>query len=244
MSRISVELVPRHKEAFISELKLVKDTFSCVDTINIPDIVRYDLRSLEACELVKPLFNCAIPHLRAGSIHREKPISFKSFLTEFGINEVLLVLGDHRDENILGCTTIELIRKFKIDLPQVKVYAGIDPYRSSFEAEYAYIQEKISAGADGFFTQPFFDLNLLETYAKKLSNLKIFWGVSPVLTRRAQNYWETKNKVVFPKGFVPEMSWNRKFALSVLDFSKASNTHIYFMPIKADLKEYLEGIIF
>lgn len=49
--RISVELVPRKKNSFLEEIKLVKENFSNVETINIPDIIRYGLRGWQAAGL-------------------------------------------------------------------------------------------------------------------------------------------------------------------------------------------------
>lgn len=246
MGRISVELVPRHKDSFIKELEIVKKHFPSVDTINVPDILRYELRSLEGSKFVKTFFSKAIPHLRAVAIDKDKPLAFKDFLIQNGIYEVLIILGDIPETSagrFHPSTTIEVIRKFKIEMPQVKVYAGIDQYRAEFKEEYEYIQRKIDAGADGFFTQPFFDLRLMELYAKKLNNIEIFWGVSPVTTERAKHYWETKNNVTFPSDFEPTLEWSRTFARKVLQFTKKTNAHIYFMPIKTDILAYLTGII-
>lgn len=247
MGRISVELVPREKDTFIKEIRLIKENFSSIDTINIPDILRYEIRSLEGCALVNSFFLHKIPHLRAAAINKIEPLPFRDFFKENNINEVLVVLGDRLGEESAGfvsCTSVELIKKFKKEMAQVKVYAAIDQYRSDFKTEYEYVQEKIDAGAQGFFTQPFFDLKYMEVYAKELKNVEVFWGVSPVTTDRSKCYWEKNNKVVFPEDFKPELDWNKKFALSVSDFIKAAACcHIYFMPIKTDIIEYLTGVI-
>jgi methylenetetrahydrofolate reductase (NADPH) len=246
MGRISIELVPRYKERFIQELKQVQSHFSCVDTINIPDIVRYDIRSLQGAKFARPLFPHPIPHLRAIAVSKNSPLPYKDFLLDNNIGEVLVIRGDKPlsgFEQSSPCNSIDLIKKFKKEIPQVKVYAGIDQYRSSFREECEYIQKKIDAGADGFFTQPFFDLKLMERYAKKLNRQEIFWGLSPVTTERSKAYWENNNKVSFPPHFRTTLEWNRAFAQEVLKFTKKNNFHIYFMPIKNDVVEYLKGII-
>ncbi|UCD15377.1 MAG: methylenetetrahydrofolate reductase, partial [Candidatus Omnitrophota bacterium] len=126
----------------------------------------------------------------------------------------------------------------------LKVYAAIDQYRSSLEKEYEYIQRKIDAGACGFFTQPFFDLNLLEDYLKKLAGIDVFWGVSPVITEKSKKYWEDNNKVKFPADFSLTLEWNRHLAAEMFSFTKEIvHAHIYFMPIKMDFVDYLTGII-
>lgn len=110
-------------------------------------------------------------------------------------------------------------------------------------AESYSIKRKIQAGADGFFTQPFFDLRFLEIYAELLEGKEVYWGVSPVLSDKSVNYWETKNNVVFPKNFAPTLEWNIDFAQKVLEFVTRTNSNIYFMPIRTKLADYLSGIL-
>ena len=246
MGRISLELVPRQRESFRKELQIAHNLFPSIDTINIPDILRYDIDSLEGAKVASDFFNHVIPHLRAAAIDKYEVLPFAEGLRQDGIDEVLVVLGDPSEKDRLKpspCTTLELIKKFKRELPEIKVYAGIDQYRSTFKEEYEYIQQKNDAGADGFFTQPFFDLHLMEQYSKKLENIEVFWGVSPVTKLRSKYYWEEKNNVSFPKDFKPTLEWSRKFARNVIDFATQDSSHIYFMPIKTDIKAYLTGII-
>lgn len=246
MPRISIELVPRTQESFAKELMQVKENFPAVETINIPDILRYEIRSLEGAKLVKRFFPRPIPHLRAAAVNKNAPLAFRDFLAENTIGEVLVVLGDHAEaasDNPSVCTTLDLIKKIKREAPQIKVYAGIDQYRGSFEQEYVYIQQKIDAGAEGFFTQPFFDFRSLEFYSRKLKGIEIFWGASPVTSLRSKHYWENNNNVQFPPDFVPDLSSSRSFARKVLEFITANGGSVYFMPIKTDPSEYLSGII-
>jgi len=247
MFRISVELVPRQKETFIKDLKRVKENFPAVDTINIPDILRYEINSLEGCKLALPFFTHLIPHLRAIAVDKRKPLPFKDFLIGNGIKEVLVVRGEQKSssyEKANVCSTLELIKKFKQEMPEIKVYAALDPYRTSFEEECEYVYQKIDMGVEGFFTQPFFDLNLVECYLKKLNSVKIFWGISPVVSLRSKHYWETKNNVKFPPDFELTLEGNKKFAASLIKLVKErENSHVYFMPIKMDVVEYLAGII-
>ena len=168
------------------------------------------------------------------------------FLRENNINEVLVVTGDPPQDmgrKIYPTISTDVIRKFKMEMPEVKVYAGIDQYRTSMRAESYSIKRKIQAGADGFFTQPFFDLRFLEIYAELLEGKEVYWGVSPVLSDKSVNYWETKNNVVFPKNFAPTLEWNIDFAQKVLEFVTRTNSNIYFMPIRTKLADYLSGIL-
>lgn len=246
MGRISLELVPRSVESFDEELRTVRDKFSCVDTLNIPDILKFDVRIPEACEVAVSHFENVIPHIRAVSIDKKEPFSYKEFFELNKIKEVLVILGDNPEivsKSEFPCTSIELIEKIKREMPDVKVYAGLDQWRTSFKEEMEYIQQKKDAGADGFFTQPFFDLELMDTYSKVLEDTNVFWGLAPVVRESSKEYWETKNNIRFPVDFTCSMDWNKSFAKKVLHRSQTENFHVYFCPITVDFIEYLDGIV-
>ena len=80
-------------------------------------------------------------------------------------------------------------------------------------------------------------------YAELLEGKDVYWGVSPVLSDKSVNYWETKNNVVFTKNFEPTLEWNLGFAKEVLSFVKKTNSNIYFMPIRTKLADYLAGVL-
>lgn len=245
-SRISLELVPRDEEGLQRELNVVKDLFHQVNTVNIPDLWRFQLRSWEGCALAQSKFAHTIPHIRARDLDPDAPLPMAGYLQEKGIQEVLVITGDvdsKQGEVKTGCTALEAIAKFKRELPELKVYAAIDPYRAGPKEELAYIQQKLEVGADGFFTQPFFDLRLMEIYAEQLQELEVFWGVSPVTSETSREYWEKRNRVVFPRKFVPTLEWNREFASQALTFVRKLKGSIYFMPIRTDIKQYLKGIL-
>lgn len=246
MGRISLELVPRSVELFDEELRTVQDQFPCVDTLNIPDILKFEMRIPEACKVAVPYFKNVIPHIRAVAVNKEEPFSYKEFFEENNIGEVLVILGDNpeivsKSEN--PCTSIELIEKIKREMPKMKVYAGLDQWRTSFEEEVEYVKKKKDAGADGFFTQPFFDLSLMDTYSKVLSDTHVFWGLAPVIRESSKDYWETKNNIRFPVDFTCSMDWNKSFAKKVLDRTRTDTFHVYFCPITVDFIEYLDGIV-
>ncbi len=170
-------------------------------------------------------------------------------IKESSIPAVLVVKGDapkDKSHKVYDTNSIELIRFLKNTMPELKVYGAIDPYRSSFTEELDYIKSKVDAGADGFFTQPFFDIALMEKYAdeldKKFSKSEIFWGVSPVITEHSKHYWTALNKVPFPDDFCLTLKCNVDFAKKALAFVKERNSNIYFMPIKVDIDEYLSSI--
>ena len=247
-TRVSIELVPRDIESLNKELHLVRKIFASVATINIPDLPRFDLRSWDGCVIAKALFRHAIPHIRAMDIHPDQPLVMAKVLQDQGIDELLVITGDSIPDtppsNKEADAVLQVIRRFKQEIPGIRVYAAIDPYRWGFRQEYDYIQQKLEAGADGFFTQPFFDVRLMEIYAELLVDTLVFWGVSPVTTDKSRAYWEKRNKALFPRTFTPTLDWNRTFARQALNFAQTSETHLYFMPIRTDLTQYLQGILF
>jgi methylenetetrahydrofolate reductase (NADPH) len=123
------------------------------------------------------------------------------------------------------------------------VYAALDPYRSGFHEELAGLQAKLDAGAHGFFSQPFFDLRLLEVWADLVAGREVWWGVTPVLSTATRRYWEAKNRTVFPADFAPTLDWNRRFAARALAWARERGANLYFMPIRADLVRWLGGIL-
>jgi len=243
--RISVELVPRSQESLAGELAQIKAQLPSVDTINLPDLSSFPLRSWQGCTQARPLFN-AIPHLRAVDIDLAKPLPMAAFLAEHGISEVLVVGGDtapSMSRPVYPTTSLELIKKVRLEHPELTVYAALDPYRQSFRAERDYALRKLEAGAAGLFTQPFFDLRLLELYAELLPSTQVFWGATSVLSERTKQYWLTRNHAILPTDFAPTLAWNRRLAQRVLAFAKAHGGNVYFMPIKVDVVRYLQGIV-
>ncbi|WP_020676087.1 methylenetetrahydrofolate reductase [Geopsychrobacter electrodiphilus] len=246
MTEISLELVPRTAEALCKELALVKQHLPVIDRINIPDILRFDLRSWEGCRLAAENFSHTIPHLRAIDFDLSKPLPILNDLTGKGIEAVLVITGDPPQDmsrRSYRTSCIDFISRLKRDLPSLKIYAGIDPYRSGIKAEIDYVRTKIDAGADGFFTQPFFDLRLMDLYRDQLPEIEVWWGVSPVMSLNSQHYWENKNNAVFPPDFKPTLEWNRHFAIDALNFVRNGKGNIYFMPIRTDIQKYLGGLL-
>ncbi|MCL2130216.1 MAG: methylenetetrahydrofolate reductase, partial [Treponema sp.] len=98
---------------------------------------------------------------------------------------------------------------------------------------------KEEAGADGFFSQPFFDLRLIEIYAEYLEGKNVFWGISPVISNASRNYWESRNRAIFPRSFKPDLRWNIDFGRRVLDFCRNTGFNLYMMPVRLDIGTYL-----
>lgn len=101
-----------------------------------------------------------------------------------GIEEVLIISGDapsDMNRRVYNVDAEQAIRRFRQELPHVKVYAGLDPYRQSFARERDYLERKLEAGASGFFTQPFFDLRLMDAFADIVpEGAEVWWGATTV----------------------------------------------------------------
>ena len=245
MQRISVELVPRSCEELKADLEFLERYKDLVGVINVPDLLRLDIRSWEGAGIAREYYPAAMPHIRAMDIDLDQELPMKAYLREHGIKEVLVIEGDPPQSmahETYPTTSTDVIRKFREEMPEVTVYAGIDQYRSSMRQELYRIKRKKQAGAAGFFTQPFFDMRYLAIYADMLQGLNIYWGVSPVLSARSQSYWERKNNVVFPSDFAPTLEWSTDFARQVMQWTRDHDANIYIMPIKTGLQEYLTGV--
>jgi methylenetetrahydrofolate reductase (NADPH) len=244
--RISVELVPRDPNILLREASLLHERFPSVTQLNIPDLLRFPLRSWDACALTRHYFPLSIPHIRAIDMPSDGPLKDVDSLVAQGIAEILVVTGDPPQEmgrRVYRTNAVSLIRRLKREWPNLKVYAAYDPYRQGIRAEADYAASKIEAGADGFFTQPFFDLRLLELHAEILAGQTVFWGIAPVTTDKSRAYWEATNRAVFPREFAATLDWNQGFARRALDLLRGENGHVYFMPIRIDIEHYLSGIL-
>ncbi len=243
MGRIAVEIIPHDAASLQADIDVIKK-YPQVDCVNIPDLMSFALRPYQAAEFTQPALP-TIPHVRAMDIDLSKPLPMRDDFIKFGVKEVLIIAGDPPKDltrTVYPTETIDVIHKFREELPDVKVYAGVDQYRSGIREELYRVERKAQAGAAGFFTQPFFDLRFLEMYADLLDGHEVYWGVSPVLSNRSKSYWEIKDKAVFPKSFQPTMDWNIDFAKKVIEFIKTSSGGLYFMPITIDIADLLPKV--
>ncbi|MDR1429993.1 MAG: methylenetetrahydrofolate reductase [Spirochaetaceae bacterium] len=251
---VSLELVPRSREVLEAGARSAA-CFPEIGYINVPDLTRFPIRSWEACSMLGAGGGAArsfgfIPHLRARDFPPETPFPHGELFRECGIQQVLVIAGDPPSETgdfyqggiDRGAGTVPFIKKLKREFPHIEIYAAFDPYRTNIRYELDYLREKEDAGASGFMSQPFFDLRLLEIYAEYLEGRRVFWGTAPVLTESNRRYWESRNRAVFPRQFRADLAWNIAYGKAVMDFCGGHDFHLYLMPIKVELKTYLEGL--
>jgi methylenetetrahydrofolate reductase (NADPH) len=247
---VSLELVPRSREALEKGLCTARN-FPGIDFINVPDLTRFSIRSWEACGMLAAFSGGPgpgfIPHLRARDFDPAAPFPLAGYFRDQGIRRVLVIAGDPPGGEAAAPVnvregTVPFIKKLKRELPGLDILAAFDPYRTNIRYELDYLMAKEEAGASGFMSQPFFDLRLLEIYAEYLEGKRVFWGVTPVLSGASRNYWESRNRAVFPKQFRAALDWNIAFGRRVMDFCRAHDFNLYLMPIKVDLEGYLSGL--
>jgi methylenetetrahydrofolate reductase (NADPH) len=245
---IALEIVPR-SEASLGEDSQLSKKYPSITMVNVPDLQRFSIRSWEACDSMELAPHGMVPHLRARDYDPEAPFPLTEFFRTRNIVKALVISGDSEpegeaEENFEAHRrrTLAFMKKLKTEMPELEMYGAFDPYRTNIRYELDYLAEKEKAGCAGFMSQPFFDLRLLEIYAEYLEGKRIFWGVAPVLTAGNRNYWESRNRAIFPRSFKADIFWNINFARQVLDFSLKNKFNMYLMPIKIDLATYLSGI--
>ncbi len=239
MTRISVELIPRDKNHILNNIKQVKEYFPIADTINIPDLMRFTLRSWDAFQITFPFYTHSIPHIRAIDINPNLPLPGHDLEN---LQEILIIQGDPPSDfnkHTYPNTTESILRRYRKELPHIKLYAAFDPYRRSPKEELEHISSKEDAGACGFFTQPIFDEKMLELCMDWLHNKTVFWGLSPVIGPKSKSYWEVTNKVIFPHHFETSLQANINFAKRALQKVKEMNQNAYLMPLRVKLTSYL-----
>jgi methylenetetrahydrofolate reductase (NADPH) len=253
---VSLEVVPRDRENLILGAALAAE-FPRIGMINAPDLLRFPLRSWDACGVLGEEFRrretaggraapLLVPHLRAIDFDPERPFPLREFFRSRGIGRVLVIAGDPPPEGtgrrVWPGETPAFIKKLRAEMPELEVYAAFDPYRSNIRYELEYLACKEAAGASGFMSQPFFDLRLLEIYAEYLEGKEVYWGIAPVLSPSSRRYWESRNRAVFPRSFRADLDWNTGFGREVLRFCEERSFSLYLMPIKTDARAYLAGI--
>ena len=240
--KFSFEIVPRNHQAFDEQYAFASSLGESISMINVPDIQRFDIRSWDVGKKIDKNKHQFIPHFRAIDFSLESGDVFQ-IIEENELNHVLLVSGDPPEgikREYHNTNVIDLIKVVKNRFPQITIHAGFDSHRNGIQDEYLYMQRKIDAGASSFFSQPFYDLRMVEIYAEHMQEqaVEVFIGLSPITTSSSMNYWELKNKVKFPATFKAEYDWNIDFSNKVIAMAKDLDFNIYFMPIKINLQNY------
>ena len=92
--RVSVELIPRGEGQVYSDAVTVRSVMPAADGFNIPDLMRFPLRSWEACAITSSVLPASIPHVRAIDIPPGDELSVGDAIIAAGLSEVLVIKGD------------------------------------------------------------------------------------------------------------------------------------------------------
>lgn len=235
---ISLELIPRSLDSLYQDA-LLAASFKRITHINIPDLERFPISSLDAVDFLRKHFGSRfiyVPHIVAKN---------NEDVIEAHRGPCLLVNGDeHAGQRIYSYGVMH-----SIVLVHGRCYVAFDQYRGDRIREFAYLLQKIDQGATGAFTQPFFSLEELDEWDADIPDtyggvrcFDVFYGVCPVVSEKSKTYWEEKNGVIFPDSFKLSLDYNIAFARKVIVWAKARQRGVYLMPIRVPLKEYLEGV--
>ena len=242
---IFLELVPSNINQLIEQSHWALTKFSSISGINVPDILKINTRSYEAAsELTTANVTC-IPHLRICDFSFDELIALCESLQSVGICNILLISGDPPPnplQPVFKHNIVKIIANLTTAFPDVSFYAGHDPYRQSFKDELTYSQKKLDAGAKGLFTQPIFDVHLVNMLLEHCQPCEWFIGISPVLTEKSYNYWTSRNNVVFPPNFELSMAHNVSLAKTIIQTCNDHAQHNYIMPITCGLSPYLDHV--
>ncbi len=242
--KFSFEIVPRTEQAFTEQYQFASSLGSAIKLINVPDIQRFTIRSWECVHKINRDKHQFIPHFRAIDFDLNEGKIYQ-IIEQYELDHILLVTGDPPDglnRVFYNTSVLDLTREIKKRFPAIKTYAGFDPHRSGVQDECIYIKRKVDAGADGFFSQPFYDIRMIEIYMEQMQGLETFIGLSPITTESSKHYWEVKNKVQFPANFRADYDWNIDFSRQAIKLAEEAGMNIYFMPIRIKLKDYFSRL--
>ena len=171
------------------------------DLITIADCPGAQARvdsSLMACKLERELGVQAMPHMTCRDRNRNAAQALLLGLCAEGIQNVLLVTGDPvpsagRDEvkSVYQFNSRKLIRYVdslnQTLLPRpFRVFAALNVNARNFDIQLALAEEKESAGACGFFTQPVLTERALINLERARGTLKgkIVGGILPIVSQK------------------------------------------------------------
>lgn len=242
-SMLSIELVPRDLDVLVEQADEVRRRFAQFEWLNIPDIRRLDHRSHDAAIAAAHLPLRVIPHIRARDRSPDETVEILHQLVEAGVKDALIVTGDRFDQQaeVGHPTAIDALEAAKQSDVPITLWAAFDPYRGEMRAEFEYAFAKVDAGAQGLFTQPFFDVRLAEMCLDQLDGIDTFLGISPVTSEKSCAYWERTNRVVFPPHFEATLEYCARLTAELLDLAQSYGQHAYLMPIRVDPMAYLSA---
>lgn len=242
---IALELVPRTLETLLQESKDCLSRFP-ITTVNVPEIRTVALKSFESARMLLENGVPVTPHFRMVDRSLTELLDKLEALISLGLKQVLIIAGDPPKDvgfQPSGLTSVLAIREIRRIYPKLKIFAGLDPFRTSFREELDYARRKLDAGADGFYTQPFFSVGMLEQWMEQLPNAEVWYGIAPVLSEKSRLYWENTNKVVFPPDFTIDLEGNVRTGRALLKAIAQAKQRAYLMPVRVGAAEYVGSLL-
>lgn len=245
-SQIALELVPRTLDSLHQEAGNCLQFFPVISSINVPEIRKMEIKSHPASKYLLEKGIATIPHFR--TIDRSLPRLLEEIgeLMDLGLQKVLLISGDPPDESGFvssAVSPLEAISGLKKKYgTRLQVFAGMDAHRQSVQAELNYCKAKLAVGADGFFTQPFFDPNQMLHWLDLLQDTEVWVGISPVSSEASRRYWETVNKIAFPSNFSTNLQNQARLGRQLLERVAQAGQKAYLMPITISAERYIRAL--
>ena len=238
---IYLELVPRNQK-LIADSHWAIRSFKTIQGINVPDILRISNRSYDAVsELAKHNINC-IPHIRICDFSHEDLFKLSETLKKWGYN-LLLISGDPPPNPLQPVFKHNLVKIIKELTKHIKTeHLRVAMTHIAKVLRRIHLFSKKLDGAKGLFTQPIFDLNLVNILLDQCTPCEWFIGISPVLSEKSYNYWTSRNNVVFPSDFKLSMDYNTTIAKEIIQLCEEKKQNNYIMPITCELQPYLTEV--
>lgn len=109
--------------------------------------------------------------------------------------------------------------------------------------ELAYSKQKLEAGFDGLFSQPFFCEDLMNSWLKHFKPGQLFAGFAPVTSEKSIKYWQNVNKVPLLDEFDTSLEANSKLANRLIENVRAKGHGCYLMPIRVKAADFLNSLL-
>lgn len=226
----------------IEQAQILSKYFPIIDAVNVPERPSYELRSLDGCRIVANYFQKTFVHVRTIDVSIDQIPELVATLQKYSISNVLVLQGDMpcNEKSTSFTKTEHFIHALHTSDKNLQIYATLNPYRSTFKEEVERAKARRMAGASGFFTQPFFDEHTFYQYVHAFSHTKVYWGITPVLSKESMHYWQKQNHVQFPPNFLPNLDWNITYAKKILSFIQKEGGDVYLMPVHMDAFTYCQ----
>ncbi len=213
---VTVEIPPPKGSNAIPAIETAKKVLGRVDGVNVTDNQRGIMRMcpMAFCHLLKEMGHNPIMQMCTRDRNRLALQSDILGASALGIENICIMtgdhpkLGDHPDAKpVFDLDSIQLVKVIKEmekgvnmsgkkleEAPRFFIGGVINPFFEPFELELIKLRKKISAGAEFFQTQPFFERKSLERFIEQVKGIdaKFLIGISPLKSIKMVNFMNEK----------------------------------------------------